>query len=71
MQRNFNPHVPPGYFETHELDGVNWKTEEPVRRAVSERMVAQAVKKFERESRRRWTGSAERRYAPRCGGPPG
>ena len=51
MQRNFNPHLPPGYFETHELEGLSWKSEKPVREAVNERMVAQTVKKFERDSR--------------------
>ena len=51
MQRNFNPHLPPGYFETHELEGLNWKSEKPVREAMNERMVAQTVKKFERDSR--------------------
>ena len=52
MQMNFYPHLPPGYFETHELEGLNWKSEKPVRDAINERMAAQAVKQFERDSRR-------------------
>ena len=52
MQINFYPDMPPGYFETHELDGLNWKSEKPVRDAINERMAAQAVKQFERDSRR-------------------
>ena len=51
MQMNFYPHLPPGYFETHELEGLNWKSEKPVRDAINERMAAQAVKQFERDSR--------------------
>ena len=51
MQRNFNPHVPPGFYETHELDGLSWKSEKPVREVVAERMVAQAVKRFQRDSK--------------------
>ena len=52
MQINFNPHLPPGYFETHELGGMSWKSERPVREALREQAVAWAVKKFERDSRR-------------------
>ena len=52
MQINFNPHLPPGYFETHELDGMSWRSERPVRDELQERAVAGAVKKFKRDSRR-------------------
>ena len=51
MQINFNPHLPPGYLETHELDGMSWKSEKPVREALRESAVAWVVKKFERDSR--------------------
>ena len=51
MQINFNPHLPPGYLETHELDGMSWKSERPVREELREPAVAWVVKKFERDSR--------------------
>ncbi len=63
MQRNFNPHLPPGYFETHELDGLTWKSERPVREAVNERMVAQTVKRFERDS---WSEMGQQRRKRLC-----
>ena len=35
MQINFNPHLPPGYFETHELDGMSWKIGENGQRGAA------------------------------------
>ena len=64
MQINFYPDLPPGYFETHELEGLNWKSEKPVRDAINERMAAQAVKQFERDSQREMN---RQRRAKICG----
>ena len=50
MQINFNPHLPPGYLETHELGGACWRSEKPVREALDEISVARAVRRFERDS---------------------
>ena len=49
MQINFNPHLPPGYLETHELYGTSWRSERPVREALDEQAVARAVKRFEKD----------------------
>ena len=50
MQIKFNSHLPPGYLETQEADGVAWKSERPVREALSEHETAQTVKRFKRDS---------------------
>ena len=52
MQIKFNPHLPPGYFETHELGGLSWRSEKPVRDNLTERTAAQIVERFQLESRR-------------------
>ena len=49
MQIKFNNHLPPGYLETQEADGVAWKSEQPVRGALDEHETAQTVKRFERD----------------------
>ena len=59
MQIQFNPHLPPGYLETHELNGVSWRSERPVRETLAERTVARTVRRFERESR--WEMEQQRR----------
>ena len=74
MQINFNPHVPPGYLETHELEGVSWRSERPVRKVLTERAVAMVARRFdleyrsemERQSRESNCGAVEKRY--RAGG---
>lgn len=63
MQRNFNPHLPPGYLETHELEGVSWKSAQPVRGNVSERAMAQVVRKFNHDS---WTERNRQRKENIC-----
>lgn len=50
MQIKFNTHLPPGYLETQETDGVGWKSEKPVREALTEHQIAHIVKRFERDS---------------------
>ena len=49
MQTNFNPHLPPGYLETHSVEGTGWRSEQPVRAMLPEHAVAMVVRLFERE----------------------
>ena len=70
MQINFNPHLPPGYLETHSMDDAGWRSERPVRKALTERAVATVVRRFEREyqaemqrqSREECCGVVEKKY---------
>ncbi len=50
MRINFNPHLSPGYFETHEVGGLSWRAERPVREFLSEESVARVVATFGRET---------------------
>lgn len=50
MQIKYNPHLPPGYLETQEADGMTWKSEAPVREELTEHQIAHTVKRFERDS---------------------
>ena len=50
MQIKFNPHLPPGYFQMHEVEGVAWRSERPVRAFLTERAVAEIVARFASET---------------------